>query len=191
MDKESKMKQSIRYFAVGLLTSSVILFFAFSFMVESAIKVEDGSSEELIEAVEADGYHVLSSSEYISLSTKATGEEESEEETDDKDDADKKEEKVDKKSKDEKKSKKTKKKSDKKDKKDKDKVHKYTINIKENMLAPTISDLLKQNKIIDNAADFNKYLEDKGYAGYVQLGKHKVNSDMSYKEIAEEIAKKK
>src|SRR5690625_1377573 len=99
MDKESKMKQSIRYFAVGLLTSSVILFFAFSFMDESAIKVEDGSSEELIEAVEADGYHVLSSSEYISLSTKATGEEESGEETDDKDDADKKEEKVDKKSK--------------------------------------------------------------------------------------------
>src|SRR5690625_2512161 len=93
MDKESKMKQSIRYFAVGLLTSSVILFFAFSFMDESAIKVEDGSSEELIEAVEADGYHVLSSSEYISLSTKATGEEESEEETDDKDDADKKEKK--------------------------------------------------------------------------------------------------
>src|SRR5690625_1383691 len=153
MDKESKMKQSIRYFAVGLLTSSVILFFAFSFMDESAIKVEDGSSEELIEAVEADGYHVLSSSEYISLSTKATGEEESEEETDDKDDADKKEEKVDKKSKDEKKSKKTKKKADKKDKKDKDKVHKYTINIKENMLAPTISDLLKQNKIIDNRSE--------------------------------------
>jgi len=193
------MKQSIRYFAVGLLTSSVILFFAFSFMGDSAIKVEDGSTEELIDAVEADGYHVLSSSEYISLSTKATSGNESEEDAaednaedaDDKADTDKKEKKVDKKSKDKKKNKKTKKKSDKKDKKENDKTHKYTINIKENMLAPTISDLLKENKIIDNSADFNKYLEDKGYAPYVQLGKHKVNSEMSYKDIAEVIAKKK
>src|SRR5690625_4626273 len=110
------MKQSIRYFAVGLLTSSVILFFAFSFMGDSAIKVEDGSTEELIDAVEADGYHVLSSSEYISLSTKATSGNESEEDAaednaedaDDKADTDKKEKKVDKKSKDKKKNKKTK-----------------------------------------------------------------------------------
>src|SRR5690625_3764149 len=113
------------------------------------------------------------------------------EEAEDKADTNKKEKKVDKKSKDKKKNKKTKKKSDKKDKKENDKTHKYTINIKENMLAPTISDLLKENKIIDNSADFNKYLEDKGYAPYVQLGKHKVNSEMSYKDIAEVIAKKK
>src|SRR5690625_281410 len=126
------MKQSIRYFAVGLLTSSVILFFAFSFMGDSAIKVEDGSTEELIDAVEADGYHVLSSSEYISLSTKATSGNESEEDAaedkaedaDDKADTDKKEKKVDKKSKDKKKNKKTKKKSDKKDKKENEKVKK-------------------------------------------------------------------
>src|SRR5690625_3387436 len=123
------MKQSIRYFAVGLLTSSVILFFAFSFMGDSAIKVEDGSTEELIDAIEADGYHVLSSSEYISLSTKATSGNESEEDAaednaedaDDKADTDKKEKKVDKKSKDKKKKKKKKKKYDKKEKKEKKK----------------------------------------------------------------------
>lgn len=207
------MKQSIRYFAVGLLTSSVILLFAFSFIDKSATNIEETSTEELVEAVEADGYHVLSSSEYISLSTKATSGDEDEDtvvddekdkdkeketkankkSTDDKEDEKKKTStnKKDKKDKKDKKNKKSKTKKKKSDKKDNDKIYKYTLNIEENMLAPTISDLLKKNKIIKNSADFNKYLEDKGYASYVQLGEHKVNSDMSYKEIAQKIAKKK
>jgi len=57
------------------------------------------------------------------------------------------------------------------------------------MLGPTVSKLLLDHQIIDDAEKFNRYLEVEGYAPYIQIGEHELTSDMSYYEIAEKIAK--
>lgn len=74
-----------------------------------------------------------------------------------------------------------------KKKKKKKKVYKYTLTVEENMLGPTISKLLVKNKIIDDADAFTNYLEEKDYSRSIQLGDYKLNSDMTFYEIAEKI----
>ena len=70
------MKQPIRYFSIGLLSSTVILMLFFLFLEDQQGSVEDVPVESLIDAVKAQGYHVLSEDEYISLSV--TGKNENE-----------------------------------------------------------------------------------------------------------------
>src|SRR5690625_2718167 len=62
------MKQPMRYFSIGLLTASVILLLAFYFFDNSTTSTDDLPVEEMIEAIKADGYHVVSEKEYIALS---------------------------------------------------------------------------------------------------------------------------
>lgn len=191
------MKQPIRYFAIGLLTASLVLLIVVSFFDKPDTDVTDLPVEELTEVLQQKGYHVLSSAEYITLSMNSQPEATEKEDKKEKKDKEEKDEKEqDKKDKDQEKDKnkdqekETDKKDDKKDDKQPE-VHKYTLTIEPNMLGPTISKLLKEHKIIDDVDAFNRYLETEGYAGYLQLGDHKVSSDMSNYEIAEKIARKR
>lgn len=175
------MRQPIRYFSIGLFTASVITL-AFSFFTDEN-EAKSLSLDEMITAIQDDGYRVISESDYISLAVNGS-EDEGEK---------KKEEKKENKEKEKDEAKANEKKDKKKDKQDKEKeeeeVFTYTLHVKPDMVAPTIAELLVENKIIDDAASLSKYLEDEGYSKYIQLGKHKLSSDMSKKEIAEEITK--
>src|SRR5690625_4274965 len=187
------MKQPIRYFSIGLLTASLIILIVISFFEKGDQQQSEVSVDEISATLTDEGYHVLSSSEYISLSV--TGE------TEDREDSDKDEDKADNTSNKE---------DNEKDEVDEpentddtdneeevveneeeeeEEVHKYTLTIEPNMLGPEVSELLKKNKIISDDEAFNRYLETEGYAPYLQLGDHKLSSDMSNYEIAEVIAK--
>lgn len=57
------------------------------------------------------------------------------------------------------------------------------------MASSDISALLAEQNIIDNASEFNRYLDEHEYSLYVQIGTFEVSSDMSFYEIAERIAR--
>ncbi|HLR40115.1 MAG TPA: hypothetical protein VK091_00470 [Virgibacillus sp.] len=160
------MKQPMRYFSIGLLTASVILLLSFYFFDNSTTGTDDLPVEEMIEAIKADGYHVVSEKEYIALSV---NDEDDNKANDKKEDKDKNEE-------------------DKKQEEESDKKT-YTINIKSGMLPSEISEILAENDIIKDADKFDQYLEKEEYSPYIQLGKHKLNSEMSTKEVAEALTK--
>jgi|SRR5699024_5325876 len=162
------MKQPIRYFSIGLLTASVILLLTFYFFDNSTASTEDLPVEEMIEAIKADGYHVVTEKEYIALSV---NDEEDNKANNQKENKVKNEEDTDEMQE---------KQSDKKT---------YTINIKSGMLPSEISEILAENDIIKDADKFDQYLEKEDYSQYIQLGKHKLNSEMNTKEVAEALTK--
>lgn len=184
--RERIMRQPVRLFAIGLLTAGVIMLIGTFFFDNSTKQAENLSVKEMIPIMEDKGYHVITEEEYISMSVKkdhaqeATSEKNvntDRAETTEKDNADKENNEKDKEA------------SDKKEKEKDEKVTKYTINIKSGMLPSDISERLAENKIIDEANKFDAYLEKHNYSPKVQLGKFKVTSEMSFKEIAKKITR--
>lgn len=184
------MKQPIRYFSIGLLTASLIILIVVNFFDKPDNHVNEGSVDEMIATLKDKGYHVLSSSEYISLSVPAEPEEDQEEHDVDADETenntteeDSNEAQIEDEPEVED--------ADDTEVEETENVHEYTLTIEPNMLGPTISQLLNANNIIDDTDKFNRYLETEGYAPYLQLGEYELSSDMSHYEIAEKIAKKR
>src|SRR5699024_11173996 len=174
------MKQSVRFFAIGLFTASVLTLGFYLFSDSSNAANEDMTTDELIAKVEEAGYRVITDEEFISYSLYIDEKNEqakSEEVKKDDEKADKKKEDKDKKKKDGKKDKKkeekeknkknkdkkdSKKKKDKKkkDKKKKDDVKKAKITIKSGDVLADIAEQLADKKIIKNKQKFIDYLED-------------------------------
>ena len=174
------MKHLWRSFAAGLFSAGVIMLAAYYFSEESR---EELTADEMIPIVEEEGYHVLTSDEYISLAVQPKDKEENTEEK-----AETKQE--DKKEKAENKEKEERKEEEKNNEKKEDKqpeTSSYTLQIKPGMLTPEITELLEENKIIDDAAKFNRYLEEHEYSPKIQIGNFKLTSDMDYYQIAETI----
>src|SRR5690625_3047594 len=185
------MKQPIRYFSIGLLTASLIILIVISFFEKGDDQQSEESVDEMIATLTDEGYHVLSSSEYISLSV--TGE------TEDREDSDKDEDKADNTSNEEDYEKEDVDKPENTDDTDseeevveeedeEEEVHKYTLTIEPNMLGPEVSELLKKNKISSDDEAFNRYLETAAYAHPMQTRNKRWSTDMSYYEIARVIA---
>lgn len=65
-----------------------------------------------------------------------------------------------------------------------------TINITKGMSSRTVCDMLKQNGIIDDAADFDRYLIKTGYDDKIRVGEVEVNSGMTYEELTASLYKK-
>jgi len=65
----------------------------------------------------------------------------------------------------------------------------YQLEIKSGMLSHEIADMLANEKIVDDADQFEAYLEDNGYSKRIQLGTFELEANMSYKEIAKIITK--
>ncbi|MED3737975.1 endolytic transglycosylase MltG [Virgibacillus pantothenticus] len=201
------MKQPIRLFGIGLLTAGIIMLGVYFFTNGNIQTADNLSDEELVTLVEDKGYHVLTNSEYIAVSVDEVEDEVEDEATAAKneqqpdtkaksaeDKSDNNEDKQENQNADKEDKNKAKQNDDKKQAADKEKNKEdekktFTVNIKEGMPSSEISDQLEANDIIDDAAKFNAYLEDNDYSQKVQLGKFKVSSDMSLKEIAEAITK--
>src|SRR5690625_2120340 len=61
------MKQPIRYFSIGMLLATIIMFVTFILSdSDQTVRGEDQTIEAMIERIENEGYHVLTASEYIS-----------------------------------------------------------------------------------------------------------------------------
>lgn len=185
------MKQSMRFFAIGLLTASLILL-GFYFMLNgSQASSKNIPLEEMIEQIESSGHRVITEKEFIAYTLSNENESEKKDADEKKDDktSDKKEEEQ--KEKDKKDKDKDKKDTDKKDKKKddekKDKVVKAKFTTKDGVVTQDIADILIDKKIIDDRQKFLDYLDDNNYSPYIQIGTFEVDSDMSMKEIAEII----
>lgn len=183
------MKQPLRYFSIGLLTATVILVIVFLLINNTGDNKNKMTTDEMIDALKEDGYRVLTDSDYMTLAL--SGEQTEEEEDADADaEAEDKEEADDESSEE---SSDEKEESDEDDAEDADEESDkitYTINIKENMYVPEVTKLLEEKKIISDADKFTKYLEDEGFAEYIQLGKHDVDNKMSERELAKAITNK-
>ncbi|HLQ95800.1 MAG TPA: hypothetical protein VK108_05400 [Pseudogracilibacillus sp.] len=169
------MKQSLRFFSLGILVSAILLL-GYTLFFSGDLKQADPSVEEMSDSLSDQGYRVVSEDEYVKYTLdkdKASNSEENDETN--KEDEDEKE-------KDE-----SDNNDDNDDKKDKDKKkEKATIKTESGVVAPDIAEDLVEEKIIkkDEKDDFAAYMDDEGYSEKVQLGKFKVDSDMDFKELA-------
>lgn len=182
------MKQVVRSFAIGLFLASIISFVSYKYIAEPNMATHNLTAEELISEIEDMDYKVISDEDYILYSVakdKAENENENEKKKENKDEAKKKENDKEQENKDEAK----KKDDDKEQEEKKDEKVQYTLKIEQGMLANDVSEILKANKIIDDANKLTKYINDNGYGPFLQLGDFKLNSDMTHNEIAEVITK--
>src|SRR5699024_772587 len=163
------MKQSLRFFSLGILVSAILLL-GYTLFFSGDLKQADPSVEEMSDSISDQGYRVVSKVEYIKYKLdkdKETNEEENDEKN--KEDEDKKE-KYESDNND-----------DNDDKKDKDKKKETaTIKTESGVVAPDIAEDLVEEKIIkkDEKDDFAAYMEDKVYSDKVQLWKFIVDSYM-------------
>lgn len=73
--------------------------------------------------------------------------------------------------------------------KEEDIIHAYKLEIGAGMVSHDIASILEQNKIIDDANEFETYLEENGYSKRIQLGNFELTAGMTYKQIAKIITK--
>ena len=69
-------------------------------------------------------------------------------------------------------------------------VKTYVLTVTSKTISRDVAKNLEKAGIIDDAEKFNDYLCDNDYASNIQNGKFTVNSNMTYKEIAETITSK-
>lgn len=73
--------------------------------------------------------------------------------------------------------------------KDEDTSFSYTLEVKSGMSSTDISNKLAEVKVINNADDLEKYLQEKDWARKIQIGTFEVNNKMAIDEIARIITK--
>ncbi len=179
------MKQPIRSFAFGLLSAGILLLVMFYFTNDPKNKTENMSTDDMIKSVEAKGYHVLTETEYISVSVnsdenKKSTDNSSQTKEDQKDStSDESQEAKAKKNTNEEK-------NDSTTEEDNSTVT-YTLTVESGMAPSTISGILAENNIIENQDNFTQYMEEEGYTTKVQLGDFELKSTMSHYELAEEL----
>ncbi|MGJ9456975.1 hypothetical protein [Oceanobacillus sp. CF4.6] len=189
------MKHTVRSFSVGLLTSGVILLIAFYFIDDPVQSAEDLEPEEMIPVIEDKGYTVLTKDEYISLSVSSDSETEetpSEEKVVSEDTSDKQPETNSKEQDNaseevEAKQEETEESTSTNEDETEDAVS-YTLTISPGMASSDISSLLAEYQIIENASEFNSYLDEHEYSLKVQIGSYDLSSGMSFYQIAEKIS---
>lgn len=179
------MKQPIRFFSIGLISAGIIMLLVITLIDKPETNIQDNMSvEQMIDSISDEGYHVLSSSEYITLAAKndETPKEENEEPKNTEGSEDKNPEVNENEDENN---------ESNEQEEQENEVFKYTLKIEPNMLGPEISKKLANNNIIEDDEEFNRFLEKEGYASYIQLGEFELNSEMSHTDIANTIAKKR
>ncbi|MFD1066256.1 hypothetical protein [Oceanobacillus locisalsi] len=196
------MKQHVRAFAIGLLTSGILLLAIYLFGNSSSGNLEDTEPEELISVLENQGYAVLTQDEYIAYSVdqedaeEADSDAENGDESDTNDDSADDEDNNDENSNNEENSNDedsngneendTEGNEDDASSEDSDVVE-AEITLEDDAPPSTISNALEDEGIIDDAWDFNEYLEDNDLSGSVIPGTYEIDSDMSFSEISDII----
>jgi|SRR5699024_4798601 len=205
------MKQPIRAFSIGLFTSGII--FLIIYMVFGGLNntKTEPSAEDMITSLEDEGYHVLTDSDYVSLSVQEdqetenadnqendedTGSEDVEENDTNADESAEDETDEDNEAADEdsdngenEDNEATEDATDNDENEDEDdgegqESTTYSLTINEGMASSEISSVLEDNNIIDDAEKFNRFLETEGYELKVQIGTYEVSNNMDYEEIA-------
>ncbi|MGE6375370.1 hypothetical protein [Peribacillus muralis] len=64
----------------------------------------------------------------------------------------------------------------------------YTIKVKSNMTTTEIASTLYKEKIIDDEARFETYMDDHGFSKKVQIGEFVVTNTMTYRQLANTLS---
>ncbi|GGF07901.1 hypothetical protein GCM10010954_02990 [Halobacillus andaensis] len=169
------MKQSIRFFSLGILVSTVIMGMAYwlgpNEQAESTVTMDE---EDMISEIEASHYNVLTEeqlqekiNEAIHSQTKAASTEESTNETDDDEQTQEEDESLE----------------------EENETNTYTLVIEEGISSTDISQTLEQQGIIENAESFDIYLSDRKLTQYIQIGEFELNENMNRDEVADTITR--
>ncbi|MFJ7754927.1 hypothetical protein ACQKGI_06080 [Peribacillus muralis] len=70
----------------------------------------------------------------------------------------------------------------------KDPIVSYTIKVKSNMTTTEIASTLYKQKIIDDEAQFETYMNDHGFSKKVQIGEFVVTNTMTYRQLANTLS---
>ncbi|WP_255259832.1 hypothetical protein [Lentibacillus sp. CBA3610] len=180
------MKQTVRSFAIGLLTAGIILLGAYYFAGDSQTEAEDIPTEDMIEIVESEGYHVLTESEYISVSVESDDNTEENNDTNNENNNEAEQSGSDETESDNSNDGNNEQENNSDDTSE-DSPTTYTLTVESGVAPSEISQTLEENDIIDDADAFTEYLEDEDYSQLVQLGEFELSSDMDHNEIAETL----
>lgn len=192
------MKHTVRSFSIGLLTAGVIMLIGFYFFNTESAQTKELTVDEMVPLVEEEGYRIISEEDYIALSLRSDSstsneeeeeaeeaeaveeDDESPEEAEEPDENQEAEENTNDDGNDD---------SDEETAEEEEEITTYTLNIEEGMTSSEFSSLLEENNIVEDASEFNQYIEDEGYSLRVQIGEFELTSDMTVNEIAEEITR--
>ncbi|WP_155645447.1 endolytic transglycosylase MltG [Peribacillus simplex] len=64
----------------------------------------------------------------------------------------------------------------------------YTIKVKSNMTTTEIAKRLFEKKIIDDASEFEAYMNEHGFSKKIQIGEFVVTNTMSYRQLANTLS---
>lgn len=168
-------RETLRSFAFGLLFATLVLAGSYFIsnasredvpLLDEANQTKELSIEEIKNVVSKQGYKVITKEEYDQLQNSL-----------------KELEQKNKQSKDPNKS------DEKKTEKTEEQIVK-NIEIQPGMVSSQVAQLLKEQDIIDNAKQFQAYLDNNELNKYIQIGLFTLNNKMSYEEIANEITKR-
>src|SRR5690625_2392136 len=195
--REKKMKQTVRSFSIGLLTAGVIMLIGFYFFGSESAQTKELTVDELATLVEEEGYRIIAEEEYISLSvnndnSSQANEEENEDNEESEEDPDEiEEDSAEEDSTEENNSGEDSNEEESEDNEENEEedITTYTLNIEPGMTSSEFSSLLEENDIVEDASEFNQYIEDEDYSLRVQIGEFDLSSDMTIYEIAEEITR--
>ena|SRR5690625_517220 len=195
--REKKMKQTVRSFSIGLLTAGVIMIIGFYFFGSESAQTKELTVDEMVPLVEAEGYRIVSEEDYISLSVRnednsGSDEEEEEETGESTDESETSEENTDEEENNREENDSNENADEEENEEadeEEEEVTTYTLNIQPGMTTSEFSSLLEENDIVDDASEFNQYIEEEDYSLRVQIGEFELTSDMSMYEVAEEITR--
>lgn len=154
-------KRTLRGFSLGMFLTTCFLGYFYFFEYKSPVEeVTEAQAHELLKQL---GYKVLTEEEYENLHSDV--EEES-----------LKEEPIEEKTKE-------------KDTESSEVEIQYELEVASGMTTNEISSLLERHNIIENAQEFEQYLNEHDYATKIQLGVFELNNNMNFERIAKIITK--
>ena len=183
------MKHTVRSFSVGLLAAGLIMLVVYLFLDESMKAEQDYNKDEVIAHVEQEGYRVITEEEYISMSVAKTQQDNLEKnkvEPNKEEESSIEEEDTSNVVEEENSSEEQQEETVEEKEEDNTPALK-TITIEPGMATSQISSMLANQNLIDDAQEFNSYLQEHEYSLRVQMGDHELKEGMSFYEIAEAL----
>ncbi|WP_246569807.1 endolytic transglycosylase MltG [Lentibacillus saliphilus] len=195
------MKYPVRTFSIGLFSAGIIMLVVYMFN-HSALSQQTLSQDEMIALLKEDDFRVITEEQYIALSVDEPEEDNKAEATDDTEtndvdqttsenedkEADANPETDESESASEEETEDIEAEEDVDDQEaPESEATSYTLKVEPGMMSSDISKKLEEQGIIESAQEFNAYLQEHDYSLLIQIGTFKVNSAMSFYELAETI----
>ncbi|WP_017472582.1 hypothetical protein [Amphibacillus jilinensis] len=156
------MKHTLRTFALGLLTATLVIGYQYYLEDEEPEVIEtDMSEQEMINALETAGYYIAESEpnlqEDIASEDDQVEEDEEDNETNEDTNAN-------------------------------DESNHFILTIESGMTISQVADYLIVASLIDSRSEFTDYLSEHGYGNNIQVGQFELSRDMTLEEVVETIA---